>query len=152
MMEQQIKEIIEKNLPKQVGETLQKRLAEADKNEKLLEIANQSLLTGKKAMEDADAAIDSLKTQLDKHKNLDKREKEITDKETAFEIEKLKYQLESEKDKTSFSKEVALGLVRNTQYRRDVFDNVSEPGGTDQYGNRLYVNKTQNLTETRTEE
>ena len=151
-MEQQIKDIIEKNLPKQVGETLQKRLAEADKDEAELEKLKNQKEKDLKEIERLRILLSEKESQLGEHENLNNREKEITDRETAFEVSKLKYQLQSEIDKTAFSKEVALGLVRNTQYRRDVFDNVSEPGGTDQYGNIMYANKTQNLTESRTEE
>ena len=40
----------------------------------------------------------------------------------------LKQKLESEKDKSEFAKSVALGLVRNTEFRKSVFDTEDQQG------------------------
>ncbi len=40
----------------------------------------------------------------------------------------LEYQLNSEKERTKFSTDVALGLVRNTNYRSFVFDSEMKDG------------------------
>ena len=82
---------------------------------------------------------------------MDKREEDLNKEKHNLDLEMLKFQLEVEKDKSVFTKEIALGLVRNTEYRRNIFDNTSEPGGKDQYGLPIYVNKSQHSTETKTE-
>lgn len=147
-MEKQFKEIIEKNLPKQVGDTLRKRLELCDDLEKKVvdladEIEAMSDEIDKKSNE-----IREMNAVILKDNDLDAKEKRLNKVESELEIDKLSYQLESEKDKTIFAKEVALGLVRNTEYRRSVFDNISEPT-LDQYGNQVNTNKSQDSTETK---
>ena len=103
-MLEQINEIIEKNLPKQVGENLQKVLKKAEEDEAHLkkqlninlDLANEikKLISEKSALED----------KLSKHKSLDKREKELIKKETQFKVDTLTYQLEVEKYKSQFCK------------------------------------------------
>jgi hypothetical protein len=78
------------------------------------------------------------------------------------ELEKVKYQLASEKEKTGFTKEVALGLVRNTIFRKTVFDSenqapyqVPDPNPHAYQGQTTTVFPTpinKNLNETETEE
>jgi hypothetical protein len=41
-----------------------------------------------------------------------------------------------------------MGLVRNVEFRRSLYDNVYSPDCKDQYGNMTYSNKTQNSEET----
>ena len=62
-------------------------------------------------------------------KDFEEREKELQEKEIKFEVETLKYQLSAEKDKTETIQSIALGLVRNTEYRKTIFDSEN-PGGT----------------------
>ncbi len=127
-LQAELQVIYEKHLPKQVGETLQKRLELADKLEK----ENSDLIKTNKTQYDE---IQNLKGIIEKHKTIDEREEavskheaDVTEKENKSEIEKLKYQLESEKEKTQFSKSIALGLVRNIEYRKNIFDNEMSPG------------------------
>lgn len=156
-MKEEIQEIIKKNLPQQVGETLKARLEEADQLEIKLrqveeKIKNLSLSEG------------FLREELSKYRKLDERnstlesrEKELETKERNLEIETLKYQLQSEKDKIEFTKSIAQGLVRNTEYRKQVYDSdsVHRDGYTDSNGNWIpshYVNTTKSYTETTSEE
>ena len=48
---------------------------------------------------------------------LDVAEDAVRKRENDIQIEELKYQLAAEKDKTEFTKNVALGLVRNTEFK-----------------------------------
>ena len=136
-----------------LGKHYKKRLELADKLEK----ENSDLIKTNKTQYDE---IQNLKGIIEKHKTIDereeavtKREVDVTEKENKSEIEKLKYQLESEKDKTQFSKAVALGLVRNIEYRKNVFDSehVNLGGYQDPNGNWVYPqpsNTIKNFTET----
>lgn len=150
IMTDEIRSIIEKNLPAQVGETLRLVLEKGEKDAAALELAN-------KANKDAANLIDRLNEQIAEYRKLDSRnagiearEKAVADKERSLKIAELEYQLQAEKDKAQFGKDVAMGLVRNTEYRRTLFDNVTEPSGLDHYGNQQYANKTQNSSEEKT--
>lgn len=127
-MEKEIKEIIEKNMPAQVGDVLKQRLQQAETDAINLKIA-------KKTNEEDLGKIRELVKQLDdygrldhRNKLLEAREKIVNEAERNLKIATLEFQLEAEKDKTKFSKEVAIGLVRNIEYRKNVFDNESRPG------------------------
>jgi hypothetical protein len=77
---------------------------------------------------------------------LEKIEKEQHD----LDLEKLRIQLEVEKDKSSFVKDIAMGLVRNQEFRRRLFDSKSGPESVDQYGNARYATHTVSSDETKT--
>lgn len=120
--EQEIQEVIKKNLPQHVGETLKQRLEQADKDA-------TEVKTLKAQKEHLEKEIKALQTEIEQYRNfdirnglLDLREKEIETEKRDLEVEKLKYQLQSEKDKTTFSQNLAMGLVRNTEYKKTIFD------------------------------
>ena len=148
-MELEIKEIIAKNLPAHVGDVLKTRLEQADKNDIKIEVQTKELEAKDKTIRELEKTIRDYSALDQRNSQLSAREKEVEDKERDLKIKTLEYQLDSEKDKTKFSQDVALGLVRNSEYRRSLFDNISEPG-KDQYGNYVYNNKTQNSEETKT--
>lgn len=120
--EQEFQEVIKKNLPQQVGDVLKARLSQADKDSVEVERLNNLLLQYTVDKSKLEERIENYKQFDKRNEALDGREKEIEAKEKAFEIEALKYQLSAEKDKTEFSKNIALGLVRNTEYRKTIFD------------------------------
>lgn len=144
----EIQESIKKNLPLQVGEELKKVIEQAKSDsEKVKHLTNQKI--------DLERTIDSLNAKLTEYAKLDERnsalearENKVIEDEREIKLKTLQYQLDAEKEKTQFSKEVALGLVRNTEYRRILRDNTSQPDGKDQYGNTYYSNKSQNSEET----
>ncbi len=146
----EIQEILKKNLPQQVGEVLQSRLKQADSDA-------SELVKHKGYVTDRDEAIKKLQAEIQKYMafdtrnaELEKREKAVAVKENEMSIKELTYQLESEKDKTKFSREVAMGLVRNVEYRKSLFDTQSQGGyshGND-YIQPSPINKT--LDETKT--
>ena len=151
---EEIQESIEKNLPKQVGDTLRKRLEEADRLEAALKVSEDRADGLSKDLNKALEIIEDYKKFDERNAALEVREKELKEKEIKFEIETLTYQLAAEKDKTEFSKNIALGLVRNTNYRKAIFDSEN-PGGYpmfDGQGNAHYPIATdRNYTETKTE-
>lgn len=154
-LQKEIQDSIEKNLPKQVGDTLRKRLEEADRLETSLKVSEGRVETLSRELSKSIETIEEYKRFDERNAALEVREKELKEKEIKFEIETLTYQLAAEKDKTEFSKNIALGLVRNTNYRKAIFDSEN-PGGYpmfDGQGNAHYPIATdRNYTETKTEE
>lgn len=119
-MEQEIKEIIAKNLPQHVGDVLRTRLAHADKLE--LEI---NLLRDR--YEDAQNIIKSLEKELEKEKDHRlseislKREWElIEERERNMEIEFLKLKLEESEKRTSFGNHLVEMVFKSPVYRKHV--------------------------------
>lgn len=139
-LEKEIQESIKKNLPQQVGEVLKQRLEQADKDnaevKRLINLVEQ--YTSDK--ENLEKQIYEYQKFDKRNASLDSREKELETEKNSLELEKLKYQLQSEKDKTTFSQSVALGLVRNIDYRKTIFDteNLGGVPSFDQYGNAHY--------------
>ena len=151
--EQGLQEVLKKNLPQHVGEALRERLEQADRDA-------SELATQKDRVKNLEAKEKDYLNELENYKQFDTRnalleisKKELETERNILELEKLKYQLQSEKDKTEFTKTVALGLVRNTEYRKTIFDseNLGGAGVVDGQGNYHYpmpTNKSHTSTET----
>lgn len=125
---QKLEELIAKNLPEQTGATLRKVLEKAEKDakevERLAKLAEERVTT-----------IDQLNSRLRSQEELDKfaqdlavKEKEIDDKIYKQELFEMKTKLEAETNKMTHATNVAMGLVRNTVYRKSMFDSEN-PGG-----------------------
>ena len=84
---------------------------------------------------------------------LDAREQTVKELEIKQQVSQLTYELQAEKDKTTFAQSVALGLVRNTEYRKNVFDGESHhtPGHTCPHTGNWVNPATSNTTKTYTE-
>lgn len=150
-MEKEFQEIIQKNLPAQVGEALKKRLEVADQADSeipRLKSEIRNLQTSNAALQEKIDEKDKIESMISiQQSQLEKIEKEQHD----LDLERLRIQLEVEKDKSSFVKDIAMGLVRNQEFRRQLFDSKSGPeGGVDQYGNTRYATHTVNSNETKT--
>jgi len=148
-MEKEIKEIIEKNLPAQVGMVLRERLEKAERDENEIELLLSAASERKEEIAGLKRIISEYQEFDTRNATLEKREKDVSERERQAEIEKLKYELQTEKDKTQFTKDVTMGLVRNTEYKRTLFDTKNGPGGVDQYGNQHHINSSQSSDETK---
>jgi hypothetical protein len=147
MLEQEIQKVIESSLPAQVGDVLKKRLEQADKDAVEVKSLTKQLATVRGDVNDREAQLSEYSKYDTRNRELDKREEDLNLKVRLSVINELQYQLESEKDKTTFTKELAMGLVRNTEYRRELFDNQNRPS-IDHHGNQIYTNSSQSSTET----
>lgn len=152
-MQEELKAVIEKNLPAQVGETLKQRLAQAETDAKLV----QTQLTRIASLEDTvkrlENTVNEYRKNDERNAALDAREQKVQEAERNLKIASLEYQLQTERDKSQFTRDVALGLVRNTTYRRHIFDSENQNGYQGPNGNWVYptpVNKS--LDETKTTE
>jgi hypothetical protein len=142
-LEKEIADSIKKNLPQQVGDVLKQRLEQADKDAKKAEELSDKLIERNKEVEELEATIRDYKQFDLRNGLLDSREKELITERNSLELEKLKYQLQAEKDKTQFSQNLAMGLVRNIEYRKNILD--SESSGQpvrDANGNVYYPTPT----------
>lgn len=138
-LEKELQASIKKNLPQQVGDILKQRLEQADKDAKKAEELASKLIERNKEVEELEETIRDYKQFDVRNGLLDSLEKELIRERDRLDIEKLTYQLQSEKDKTTFSQNLAMGLVRNTEYKKTIFD--SESGGqpfTDGNGYTVY--------------
>ena len=149
-MNLEIQEAIKKSLPNQVGEALKERLAQADRDAKEVKLLNDKINDWIKLREEDKKTIEAYRKFEERNSKLEEREKAVAEQERNLKLQTLEYQLNSEKEKTQFSKEVVMGLVRNTEYRTTVFSSDHKPGYTDKDGKwvpDLTTNK--NLSETK---
>jgi phosphoribosyl-dephospho-CoA transferase len=147
-MTQEIEEIIKKNLPAQVGEILKSRLEQADRDSSTVKNQAEQIISKTATISGLEKTISDYRQFDSRNSALEAREKAVDQAERDLKVKTLEFQLASEKEKTEFTKSVALGLVRNTEYRRTLMDNVTTPM-KDQYGNMTYPNSSQHSDETK---
>lgn len=150
-MTTEINEIIQKNLPAQVGDVLKQRLEQAEKDVKELDQAKKQRELDLKRIEQLSAEILEYKKFDERNASLETKEESLREQERNLKINMLEFQLEVEKNKSDFVREVTMGLVRNTTYKKNVFDSENGPNGRDQYGHITYATNSKNVTETKEE-
>jgi septal ring factor EnvC (AmiA/AmiB activator) len=132
-MDKEIEEIIKKNLPAHVGDTLKKRLDDTDRLEKQTKEQDALLSKATSEIHKYQLIIEEYKAKEAKYNELGKREADVAAKERQIEIESLKNQLASAAGNAKFAQDVAMGLVRNTEYRKTAFGSMpikqDSPGG-----------------------
>jgi hypothetical protein len=147
--ELEIQEIIKKNLPQQVGEVLKLRLEQAEKDaKKVIELENK-ISQLEKTVNEKQSELSSYKLLDERNSKLNEREELLNKKQHDLDLDILQHKLESEKDKSEFAKSVALGLVRNTEFRKSVFDSENQQS---YYNDNVWVQPTpinKQLTETK---
>lgn len=152
LITEDIRAVIEKNLPAVTAGALRERLAQADKLEEALEKAKQDLATVKAISRDQTDQIEALNKKLTAHAALDKREVEITKREYELELTLIKAQLVSANSNTEFTRSLLNNLVRNTDYRSSVYESrpptpvVTPNGYVDRNGSpeNTVITKTDN--------
>ena len=120
-----IKKAITDNLPMAAGELLKKRLEQADLDS--AELVRQKKEFTKLTQDNLTLTnrVIELDSKLAAHSALDKREAELNKRAHDLDLEILNVKLSEANSSKEFTKQVALGLVRNTEYRSSVFDSVS---------------------------
>lgn len=125
-LEKEIAEAIEKNLPAQVGKSLQERLKKVE----LLEIDNETL---RSEVRNKDFQIEKLNETISTYKELDQRnsalevrEKVVEEKERKLEIEILTLKVSEAEKRADMVSGFMSGLVRNTAFKKDVINSSSE--------------------------
>ena len=150
-MEKEISEIIEKQLPKQVGEVLQKRLSELENKEKELEVL-------KKKVANLEISEKEKIEELNRHIDLDKKLSQISQKEVELNQKELKlnntileHKLEEANKRAELITSFIHGLVRNVEVRKEIFDSKSS-SYTDSNGVCHYPNTTSSYSEKQVKE
>jgi hypothetical protein len=138
-IQKDIQDAIEKQLPAQVGEVLRTRLEQAEKDAATVKHNATTLAEFRSDIRKLESQVEARDAKLKQHGDIDKREAEVAQRERDLKITLLEAQLVTEKDKSAFVKEVALGLVRNAEFRRSVFENHNKnvptmPGSYTQSG------------------
>ncbi|MGK0464812.1 hypothetical protein [Clostridium sp.] len=149
---EEIQQSIEKNLPQQVGVILQKRLKKADETEEAYNLLQTKYSQKCTEFSTSQIKVGELQSQLRTHKSITLRENEVREKEIVMEVNILKYKLEAETDKTKHSRELVMGLVRNTTYKKDVFANQNTMGQSTPDGYVDPISSTSSNNEIITEE
>jgi len=131
---------------------LKVRLEQADKDAKSLELYKNLLATKSQEVEKLNSIVEEYRKHDARNSELDQRERELNKMQFNLELEILKSQLTVEKEKSEFVKSVTMGLVRNTEYRKSVFDTENQIGWMN--GGKWVQPSpiAKSLTETKTEE
>ncbi len=120
MIEQELKDVIERNLPSQVGQALRERLAKADADARKVTESEERIRSLNKELVESAARIAHLSEALSKHADITTRIAQVEERERNAEISELKIKLEAEQRSKDFARDVALGLVRNVEYRHAI--------------------------------
>ena len=123
-LQNEIAEAIKKNLPAQVGNALQEELKELQTLRKLYETEKKISTERLERLGEKDQELRRMGEIIAEHDDLTSRANKLEEELNRFEVEKLKYQLEAEKDKSSFAKNIGLSLVRNTVWRENSLGTV----------------------------
>ena len=147
--ELEIQEIIKKNLPQQVGDMLKVRLEQAEKDAKKVIELEEKLKQFQTTINEKQSELSAYKLLDERNSKLDEKEQFLNKKQHDLDLEILQQKFESEKDKSDFAKSIALGLVRNTEFRKSVFDSENQ---APYYEGQNYIIPTpvnKSLTETK---
>jgi len=85
-MLEQIQEIVRKNLPAEMGEQLRQFMNEAESQKKSLQYANERIKAFEASTAAKDTEIATLKEKLKLSGDLDKREKDVTQREIRLDL------------------------------------------------------------------
>lgn len=133
-MEAEIKAIIEKSLPAQVGEVLKKRLQQAEQDAISVKDLQEQTIILKKHCTDYVNEINQYKKLDERNAAIEARERAVIEGERNLQISHLQFQLSAEKSKAEFSRDLAMGLVRNVEYRNSIYSNENQSGFNDSNG------------------
>lgn len=126
--ELEIQEIIKKNLPQHVGDVLKVRLEQAEKDAKRIIQLESNISQLEESVKKQSVKLNEYELLNDRNSKLNEREVLLNKKQHDLDLEILQQKFENEKDKSDFAKSVALGLVRNTDFRKTVFDSENQQG------------------------
>jgi hypothetical protein len=143
----EFEEIIKKNLPAQVGEVLKKRLEQAEADANQVKNLEAQLVSRNNHVTGLEAKINEYKKLDERNAGLEAREKKVEIDERDLKVKTLEVQLGAAQNNSQFAKDVALGLVKNVEYKRSVFGTENPSGFTDANGRYVQpssVSKSEN--------
>jgi hypothetical protein len=149
-LEEKFSSLIKEELPGKVGSELKEVLIKAEKDAGDIIMLNKRIQEDTEFLKELRDENSNLKTQLEQHESLDSKLNALEIREKALEVIVLKIQLEEANKRADVINSYTLGLVRNVEFRRNLFDNKQLPEQRDVNGYAFYPNSTQNSQETKT--
>ena len=134
-MENEIKDIINKNLPAQVGDLLKARLEQAVKDAETVKGLEQALERREKDIIALNLKIEDYKKLNYTAESLKDKDEKLKERERLLELTLLKLQLEEANKRSDIVINFTNNLVRNTSFRKSVFENQNTSGYSDRNGN-----------------
>lgn len=123
-MEQEIKDIIAKNLPQHVGEVIRERLNKADEDAAQVDKLYKTLAQKEEALSDLSIENAKLVSMLDRQVDIEERERKVREREINFELEITKLKLDAAEKKTDMMSGIINTVFRSPVYRKHI-DNMS---------------------------
>ena len=125
-MNAEIEEIIRKNLPAHVSDTLKSELEDLCEIRKLLPRQTETIESQQKVINNLRAEVRRLSDQLNGHKSLDERSAALDQRERELTLTILQAKLDCEKEKAQLATTLALSLTRDVEYRQHVFGSTTQ--------------------------
>jgi DNA repair exonuclease SbcCD ATPase subunit len=119
-MEQEIKDIIAKNLPQHVGEVLREKLEQADRDAVGIKRLESKLTEKEDLITDLTNQIFTLQRQVKAESVLDERQKNLEDRERNLELEMLKLKLAESEKRNDIGNRLVETVFRSPVYRKQV--------------------------------
>ena len=119
-MEQEIKDIIAKNLPQHVGDVLKSRLAEADRLEAQVEYLDSTLAEAQKDIEIFKKKLEEERTHTYSEQQLKTEWSRLEERERKLEVEMLKLKLEESEKRADVGTRLVETIFRSPVYRKSV--------------------------------
>lgn len=152
-MNDEIKNIIEQHIPLQVGAVLKELLAKGEKAISQVESLEKLVSELRKEISAKNERLVEYAKFDSRNETLENKSIELADRERNLRITILENKLADEVAKSEFAKSIGLGLVRNIEFRKNVFDSENQSAYQNTNGEWIYptpVNK--NLNETKSAE
>lgn len=144
-IEKEISKILEEQLPAKMFETVKDKIESIGLLEKKADGLKKELEEKQKRVISLTVRLNEKNEQVSAMADLEHEKREHAENLSQFEerernlaIHDLRIQLAASEDKVAFVKEVALGLVRNTSFRKTVYEDkvdILPPPMKDDYGN-----------------
>lgn len=119
-MEQEIKDIIAKNLPQHVGEVLREKLEQADRDAVRVKRLESVLDEKEEYVNKLENQNRELSARISDENTLKQRERAVEDKERNLELEMLKLKLAESEKRNSIGTQLVETVFRSPVYRKHV--------------------------------
>ena len=119
-MEQEIKDIIAKNLPQHVGDVLKERLNKADKLEAEVDYLNRVLSEANKDISNFKEKLEKERQHTYSEQQLKAEWSKLEERERNLEVEMLKLKLEESQKRADVSTKLVETVFRSPVYRKHV--------------------------------
>lgn len=157
-IQQSLKDVIKKNLPQQVGESLQEELKKIQVMKKELEerdveinLLKEKVKVLVEKMSQYQSEVNNLKGKLMEHEDLDNRFHNIKNREMEAEVRDLRVQIQANKEKEGVAMDCLKVIFGNNRLKTSVIENIQDHYQVNYDGNGNPIhNKTGHSKDTTT--